>query len=406
MRQVQANYTFNATTKIITLTGLSIDQDQLLLITNATRGVVYYNFASSSSRATVTAGVNTTVVLTDASTTGHADNDQLIIHYEDQSNTQPISGTVTANTGLVQPLTDNQLRATAVPISGTVTVNGIGSTADAVAPSDSSSLSSIIGFIKRLSTHLAALRDEIGGGSNASGGLSSSIGKQTDTAPALATDSGSILAFVKRLNSAFDTVFGTSYNSLNNAQATFRISHPYGTFSQASPNYIIAPNTPQLVFSAKTNSAPRRSLQIQNVSDTPMYVGFGTTGFLANPMASGAVNGIVITNGGSGYGSAPSVTFSAPTGTTGRIATATGTAVISGGIVTSIVITDAGGGYLSAPTITFGSGSATATAVIGPVGWYVATTFGAITFDRGFIPNDAIYIACAATGKPFIALQG
>ncbi len=33
----------------------------------------------------------------------------------------PISGTVTAQTGLSQPLTDAQLRATAVPISGTVT---------------------------------------------------------------------------------------------------------------------------------------------------------------------------------------------------------------------------------------------------------------------------------------------
>ncbi len=33
--------------------------------------------------------------------------------------TQPVSGTVTANTGLTQPLTDTQLRATAVPVSGT-----------------------------------------------------------------------------------------------------------------------------------------------------------------------------------------------------------------------------------------------------------------------------------------------
>lgn len=31
----------------------------------------------------------------------------------------PVSGTVTANTGLSQPLTDTQLRATAVPVSGT-----------------------------------------------------------------------------------------------------------------------------------------------------------------------------------------------------------------------------------------------------------------------------------------------
>lgn len=37
----------------------------------------------------------------------------------------PVSGTVTANTGLSQPLTDAQLRATPVPVSGTVTTGGL-----------------------------------------------------------------------------------------------------------------------------------------------------------------------------------------------------------------------------------------------------------------------------------------
>jgi hypothetical protein len=37
----------------------------------------------------------------------------------------PISGTVTANTGLSQPLTDTQLRASALPISGTVVTGGL-----------------------------------------------------------------------------------------------------------------------------------------------------------------------------------------------------------------------------------------------------------------------------------------
>ncbi len=40
-----------------------------------------------------------------------------------RASTVPISGTVTANTGLSQPLTDAQLRASAVPVSGTVTAN-------------------------------------------------------------------------------------------------------------------------------------------------------------------------------------------------------------------------------------------------------------------------------------------
>ena len=143
MKQVHPNYTFVASTKTITLTGLNIAQDQLLLITNATRGVIYYNFASSSHRAVVTAGANTTVVLTDASTTGHADSDQLVIHYDDQLSTQTIAGTVTANnlSDLYDSANDWHLNRTVpfveispnefqpvginnnVPISGTVTAN-------------------------------------------------------------------------------------------------------------------------------------------------------------------------------------------------------------------------------------------------------------------------------------------
>ena len=120
MKQVHANYTFVASTKTITLTGLNIAQDQLLLVTNATRGVIYYNFASSSHRAVVTAGANTTVVLTDASTTGHADSDQLTIHYDDQLSTQTIAGTVTATLNLSN-LVDGQ--AIGIPLQYNNTVD-------------------------------------------------------------------------------------------------------------------------------------------------------------------------------------------------------------------------------------------------------------------------------------------
>jgi hypothetical protein len=48
--------------------------------------------------------------------------------------TQPVSGTVTANTGLTQPLTDTQLRATPVPVrprNGTLTVTAGSTSASA-----------------------------------------------------------------------------------------------------------------------------------------------------------------------------------------------------------------------------------------------------------------------------------
>jgi len=79
-----------------------------------------------------------------------------------------------------------------------------------------------------------------------------------------------------------------------------------------------------------------------------------------NLVSVGSVQNIVITSGGAGYVSAPSVTISAPNETGGIQATATAT--ITGGAVTSITITEAGTGYTTTPTITFGSGAATATA--------------------------------------------
>jgi hypothetical protein len=44
------------------------------------------------------------------------------VNIQDGGNSITVDGTVTANTGLSQPLTDTQLRATAVPVSGTVAV--------------------------------------------------------------------------------------------------------------------------------------------------------------------------------------------------------------------------------------------------------------------------------------------
>ena len=75
---------------------------------------------------------------------------------------------------------------------------------------------------------------------------------------------------------------------------------------------------------------------------------------------------VTVSAGGSGYTSAPTVTFSAPTGT-GQTELATGTATVSGGAVTKITLTNKGKGYTSAPTITLSGGggsSATATATL------------------------------------------
>lgn len=64
------------------------------------------------------------------------------------------------------------------------------------------------------------------------------------------------------------------------------------------------------------------------------------------------VGSAVIMAGGTGYTSAPTVVFSAPTSGT----TAAGTAVIQNGKVVAITITNPGSGYTAAPTITFSGG--------------------------------------------------
>ncbi len=121
--------------------------------------------------------------------------------------------------------------------------------------------------------------------------------------------------------------------------------------------------------------------------------------FSADPMAASITNSIhamgfrfapvdtvgsaTITNAGTGYVTAPTVTFSGGGGTT----QATGTAVLSPtGTVVGININTPGVGYTSAPTITIAappSGTtATATAVLG-ARWHTVTGDGTTMFAKG-----------------------
>ena len=64
-----------------------------------------------------------------------------------------------------------------------------------------------------------------------------------------------------------------------------------------------------------------------------------------------AVSSVTVTSGGSGYSTAPTVTFSGGGGSS-----AAGTAVLSGGVVTSVTIGSGGSGYSSDPTVAFSGG--------------------------------------------------
>ena len=106
------------------------------------------------------------------------------------------------------------------------------------------------------------------------------------------------------------------------------------------------------------------------LSSTPVNPGaltFASTGInLVNIVDHGAgySMGAKVTDAGTGYTTAPTVTFTAPSPSVPNAVRATGVAVLSNGGVGSIQITNPGFGYTSEPTITFSDGGATAEAHI------------------------------------------
>lgn len=77
----------------------------------------------------------------------------------------------------------------------------------------------------------------------------------------------------------------------------------------------------------------------------------------------GRVTSVTVTNGGTGYTSAPTVVFTSSTGVT----VATATATVTDGAVTSVSVTNGGQGYTTAPVVSFvggGGSDATATASV------------------------------------------
>ena len=110
----------------VNLSGISsFNAKFLAAIINQTRGVTIYATGSTATRYTAISGTTLTLFV---DTSSHNSADVLQVIYEDPA-AVAVSGTVTANTGLSQPLTDAQLRATAVPVSGPLTDTQLRATA-------------------------------------------------------------------------------------------------------------------------------------------------------------------------------------------------------------------------------------------------------------------------------------
>ena len=92
MKQIVSNYSYSPATNVVTLTGVNIEQDQLLLVVAPQVGRTMYNFASGVT-GTVVAGTDTRVTL-NASTAGLTTTSPLVIFYDDQASAQSVTGTV------------------------------------------------------------------------------------------------------------------------------------------------------------------------------------------------------------------------------------------------------------------------------------------------------------------------
>lgn len=117
--KIQAtNYTFNAAAKTITFSGLvPANLESILHVANVTTGTLLFQ---PQAGALFTGTWSSPVLTLACSTTGMANSDRLLIFVEDGATTTVVSDGGSSLT-VDGPLTDTQLRATAVPVSGPLT---------------------------------------------------------------------------------------------------------------------------------------------------------------------------------------------------------------------------------------------------------------------------------------------
>ena len=100
------------------------------------------------------------------------------------------------------------------------------------------------------------------------------------------------------------------------------------------------------------------------------------------PHGAAPVNSVSIANAGSGYTSAPTISFTGGNSSTGAAATAT----VDGGKIVAITVTTYGVGYSSAPAVTFTGGGGTGAAAVANVGPTLGMQFYYTMREGFFIP--------------------
>lgn len=185
-------------------------------------------------------------------------------------------------------------------------------------------------------------------------------------------------------------------NVVNALKNTYRYDFINGTFEIAEGSEIMITSL-QIPYSwfnitARNNNNafnfywPSTVVQRLTITDggsgyqtapTVQIVGANTTQATATCTISGPVSSFTVTAGGSGYGTSSStaVIFSGGGGSG-----ATATAIITAGALTGITLTNPGSGYSSPPTVTIGTDVLSVTITAGGSGYISAPT---VTFSGG-----------------------
>ncbi len=180
------------------------------------------------------------------------------------------------------------------------------------------------------------------------------------------------LPFVGNLSASQVAGLATAFQ----AQLTSQISTLNSQLNQAIANFSTAQDLAGLLAAALNLSAGQIDVAFDpTTNDLTYHVHFSYSGASqasnlqlnlataqgTTTLSGGSVSDVEVTAGGTGYTTAPNVTFSGGGGTG-----ATAHAVIANGAVTGIVIDNAGSGYTMPPTITIAPPNASlATATIG-----------------------------------------
>ena len=159
------------------------------------------------------------------------------------------------------------------------------------------------------------------------------------------------------------------------------------------------------VLSVQVTTSPLTvSITLSSTPVTPGALTFASTGInLVNIVDHGAgySMGAKVTDAGTGYTTAPTVTFTAPSPSVPNAVRATGVAVLSNGGVGRIQITNPGSGYTSEPTITFSGGGGTNATAEAHILNYPRVTIAATSPNPGIGAVAYALVIPTATNGPY-----